>query len=628
MTSSPQSQRSPSFFGTWKNLDLSQLRRHGLSVLSALVATGLAIYAIWHPDHQEQDAILRMLATIALGIPLFLLPSLIFEQPQQSKRRLQATFALLLLMIAYIAFSRGWSNVFFFYKSLQGFVLCHLLVSLAPYFRDRTQDEKEFWSANWFLLNRFHMAATQSVLLLIGMLIALLSIKHLFGLEIAGEVSGTVAAVMIFFVSVILFIGSLGELKEVVEPAEILKRLVRTVLTPLAFAYFAILYAYGLKVAIAREWPRGGIGLLVSGLAMIITLSYVIMRPLATSDVFGQKLKAFWSWSFRLLLGPVLLLMLGLGRRVSDYGWTEQRAALGYLALWMFGIGVFYWYPNRRRLVAIPLSLAVLLLVTWFGPLSPSFIGKESQSGRLQTLLSKDRATLSFEDKKSINSILQSLCEAYGVDVMAKAARVTLRPTAPAKLGDLIPPPLTYGSTNFARLCDDDYRDGTVAPGPLSQALTQLNVPKIDRYASTETKEDLSFYRPSPDDLSFGKYEIAQFAFDDWRRTGNVADDSFIEQEHGRLKIRMKRVPASLEWETAPGVWRKLDLGPVSKFMMASKDLKLNPAEYGAGLQIVDSDRNRRIELQIVSARFIEGDLNQIGSLHFTSLVENSRPAH
>jgi uncharacterized BrkB/YihY/UPF0761 family membrane protein len=77
------------------------------------------------------------------------------------------------------------------------------------------------------------------------------------------------------------------------------------------------------------------------------------MRPLATSEEFDRSL--------RLLIGAfvfywvaVLLLMLGLGRQVSEYGWTNQRAALGFLALWMLAIAIYYWHPNRRRLSRFP----------------------------------------------------------------------------------------------------------------------------------------------------------------------------------------------------------------------------------------------------------------------------------
>lgn len=624
MTSYPPGRGPNSLLEFWKSLDLRQLGQHWLSALCACFNTVFAVYVIWHPNQFDQDATLRLLATISLGISLFLLPGLVLEEQKQSKLRLISTAFLVLTLAAYAVLGSRWSNVVFLYKTLQGFAICHLLVSLATFFQKRDQVEREFWSANWFLLNRFQMAATQCIFLLIGISLALLSIQKLFGIQVASEVYATTWVILLFFVSVMLFIGSLGERREVVEPPEILKRIVRTVLTPLALAYFAILYAYAIKIGLSREWPRGGIGLLVSGLALIVTLSYVIMRPLATSNVFGRKLKSFWNWSFRLLLGPVLMLMLGLGRRVSEYGWTEQRAALGYLSLWMFGIGIYYWHPNRRRLVGIPLSLLGVLTVTWFGPLSPSYIGEKSQTYRLIEL--STRKSLTFEDKKNINSILRTICEAEGPDVMAKAANVTLKPTSPGAPGEASSDSrLGYGATDFARLCGDDNRKSPAAPGPISQALAQLGIPKLDRYSTEEIVEDFYFNRPRQEELIFQKAELGIFTFDDWQRVRDEKIEKILEQLHGGVKMRMKQKPATLEWEAAPGVWRKLDLGAAIDFMKNADDKETQADQYARGLRLTDSYLGRRLEVQITSARLVRGDVNQLGSIHFTTLLEHAR---
>lgn len=618
MSNSPKFEGLSSLLSTWKNLDLRQLKLHWLSILAALCATGLAIIASWNNDHPNFDAIVRLLSTIVMGISLFVLPSLVFDEQKEAKKRLMTILALAALLIVYYVFSQSWSNAFFFYKTLQGFVLFHLLVSLAPYFRNRNLSEDEFWSSNWFLLNRFHMAVTQSVLLLIGLFLALLSINHLFDTKIQGEVFRSAAAVIIFFISVIIFVGSLGDRKEIVEPAEILKRLVRTVLTPLALAYFAILYAYTVKLGIAREWPRGGLGLMVSGLALIVTLSYVIMRPLAASNEFGPRIKAFWNWSFRLLIGPVVLVMLGLGRRVSDYGWTEQRAALGYLAIWMLGIAIYYWHPNRRRLVGIPLSLTIVLLMTWFGPLSPTSVGERSQTSHLAELLAKDRASLTFEDKKRVNSIVRTLCETNGVDSMARAASVTVNPH-PATGANINLN--RYGSTDFIRMCDDGIREGKVVPGPISQALAQLGVPEIESYETSEQKSDVNFQRSNEHDIVFEKYETSLFSFDDWRKPVDPKVEALVEQQRGSLKLRMVRKPFKLEWEAAPGTWRKFDLAPAIDSIKAVGDKTETPDETSKRLRVVDTYRGRKVELQIISAQFYEGDYTDVVAIQIRSLV-------
>lgn len=623
------------FARVWRNLDLRQLRLHVMALVAATAACATTLFNIWNPPQTGQDDIIRLIVTLAMGISFFLVPSLIFDHPRDVKRRALATilFAVLYCLFAWV--SRDWPSIYFFYKILQGYVVSHLLVSLTPYLRRRFQKnsssspddlaEKYFWSENWFLLNRFQMAGVQSAFLLVGTFAALFSLHQLFGLDIKTEVYSTVAVLLISIGSVLLFVGSLGDRQQIIEPPEVLKRLVRTALTPLAIIYIAILYAYVVKIGVAREWPRGGIGFLVSGLAFIVTLSYVIMRPLAAADDFGPKLKRFWNYSFRLMIAPVLLLMLGLGRRVSEYGWTEQRAALGFLALWMLGLSLYYWNPNRRSLVGIPLSLTLVFLITWFGPLSPSFIDQKSQGARLEKLLALERPKMTRAQKGEVNTLLRHLCDSHGPEVMAKIARVEI-PLERVQESNRF---LGYGARNYARTCHDgNDAAATESKGHVSAALEKLGVEKIDPGSTSASKQDFSFRRTSQSPMFFDGVEFGEVAFNSWDQPQpDAIDKDWIYASSGNMKFRFNRKISKLEWSPKENIWHDLDLTAVAKYVYADRDkLKIENTSYAEaeskGLRIKAAAAGRSLEIQVRLMTFKEDDPLRPNSIDFTALMK------
>ena len=615
---------SGTFLATWKNLDARQLRLHWASALSALVAFLLTTYNIWLPNGTDRSDLVRTTITVTIGISLFLIPSLIFEESRNAKRRLATLSGLLILSGLFMWFSHYWTDAYYGYKIFQLFLLAHVLVSLTPLvsriIETRSlsapqneaaadQIEKSFWSENWFLLERLHMAFTQSVLLIVGSCAALFSIDKLFQIKVESEVYGTVVAFIAYIISTLLFIGSLGERKEIVEPADILKRLVRTVLTPLAVIYIAILYAYGVKIGLSREWPRGSIAFLVSGLAFIITFSYLIMRPLANSQEFGSWLKKFWNNSFRLLIGPVLLLMLGLGRRVSEYGWTEQRAALGLLALWMLGISLYYWTPNRRSVVGIPVSLAAILFFTWFGPFSPAFIGHHSQEGRLVKLLAKERAKLTFEEKKEVNSVLSYLCGSHGPEAMSQASGVELDRST-----------LNPGSGEAARRVN--CGDGYVASGQVIYALGKLGVEVIGHNQSTK-KPDSHYNSRYEANVNFQNAIYSQIDFDLSGEPAPTEDTTWVIRQKGALQLRMHRTTQELEWLAAKDQWVKVDLSKAIDVLYKHRGEPWNETpDLSNEARVLVKHAGRTMEIQFSAVSFDEDQRSKLDRLSIFVLLQ------
>lgn len=550
----------------WKYVDVRQYQRHWPSLVAAAITFGLGYAIIWKHIPPDQETFYGRWAVVsALGISLFLAVTLTFAQS------LQRNIAIALGFVGLAIFGSlpnlgtfKWPDELYGFRMVQAGLLFHLLVSLAPLFHDRlngvvrkANDEKVFWGRNWFWMTRIQMAGAQSILLMFGTFAAFFSVQKLFELHsFSDKTYLTISLTATVLCSALLFIGSLGEeptRENPMEPPILLRKVVRTVFTPLSIAYLGILYAYAGKLIVQHRWPEGMIGFMVAGLALMVTLSYAIMRPLTESGDFSPRLKTFWNWSFRLLIPPLILLMFAIGRRTSEYGWTQDRVALGILTLWTFGIAIYYWNPTRRSLSTIPLSLAIVALVTWFGPLSPASLGLYSQTSRLRKLLNENpiemRSTLNADSPAviQINEALRYICRMHGTDAALDAAQIASSAIARDKL---------------PAKCE---RYGWDATHPLHAVTHILQIPFLGPATTTYTAESKSYRfqrRTFGSSARFQDHDFVSLNLPSRSRS----DDEDTNTGAGLVRFRFSSDTGILEWNPTnkDSAWQKIDLTPVA----------------------------------------------------------------
>ena len=79
-----------------------------------------------------------------------------------------------------------------------------------------------------------------------------------------------------------------------------------------------------MKILILREWPRGTIGWLVSIVSVFGMLALLLVHPLRNRP--GHRWIQLYSRSFYIGLFPlIVLLLMAIWRRLSEYGLTEDR---------------------------------------------------------------------------------------------------------------------------------------------------------------------------------------------------------------------------------------------------------------------------------------------------------------
>lgn len=189
---------------------------------------------------------------------------------------------------------------------------------------------------------------------------------------------------------------------------------------PLLIVYAVILHIYTLKIMVAGDLPKGQVAMLVSWFACKAILTYLATLHPEFNNGFMRRVRHLTPY---LLIVPCALLLVGIWKRIHDYGVTEERYFLILSIIWIiFSIAVLA--TRRLHEKFIPVGFVALLLATSAGPLAAHSVSLKSQLGILRSQLEKHHilqnerivpvaaaGAVTFEDKKQISSIISYLSQ-------------------------------------------------------------------------------------------------------------------------------------------------------------------------------------------------------------------------
>ena len=422
------------------------------SVLAAIAGIGLTAHV------GGADESTRALAAATLGLPLLFALTLFGERrlPSASARGIVLAAGVAALATFWAAWP-GWSSTIQALRFVQLSVAFHLLVAVLPY--AGLDEPNGFWQYNKGLFLRFLTAWLYSAVLYAGLAIALLALDKLFGVTMPGESYGRLWIVIAFVFHTWFFLGGvspeLGVLEQRTDYPAGLRIFTQFVLVPIVALYLVILTAYLAKVVATRQWPSGWIGYLVSSVATVGILSWLLVRPLEERAEFAW-VKTFTRGFYVVLMPAIAMLWLAIWKRIDQYGITERRYFLVVLSIWLAVIAVYYTVSRSRSIKLIPASLCALALLTLAGPTGAYAVSQASQMARLRgvllrnDLLSDGRLRrsardVSDADRAAISGGLRYLVETHGAEAIAAWLTDSLRlavhvgrarPTAEAGDGD------------------------------------------------------------------------------------------------------------------------------------------------------------------------------------------------
>jgi len=233
------------------------------------------------------------------------------------------------------------------------------------------------------------LAALFSAVTFVGLAGITFTVSSLFSLKISANTYLHIWMVMAGVLAPFLLMAGIpaggSEVTEGDYP-KTLRNLIIYVVTPLLAVYTVILYLYFAKILLTREWPVGLVAHLVLWYSLASTAILYFAWPLAKENRWA----GLFAHNFPRAIIPLLgMMFLAIGIRVNHYGITENRYYVIVIGLWVFVTSVYLSFAKNRNTVLLPASLAVVVLLSVFGPWSSFSVSMASQNGRLEGLLEK-----------------------------------------------------------------------------------------------------------------------------------------------------------------------------------------------------------------------------------------------
>lgn len=181
----------------------------------------------------------------------------------------------------------------------------------------------------------------------------------------------------------------------------ILQKGVMYVILPLLSLYILVLLVYALRILIAWELPEGMVSYLVSGVMFGYILCYTFLYPRIMDNT--SRLSLIMRKIIPACMLPLLILMtIGIIRRVADYGITVERLYLITLLLWFYGVCIIVFVQSIPRLRWIFLSFAALFLISSAHPFNYTKICERVHISQYEKLLKAHNIPLDTPDSQAV----------------------------------------------------------------------------------------------------------------------------------------------------------------------------------------------------------------------------------
>lgn len=400
------------------------LKKYPMVLISALVATVMGCIFFHDSFHGYQnDSMLQLSLTACLGIPVFLAISIIMRaKERRSVRALTIILNVIVCVLLSIFYIFAKSDNFEWYISLLLYAIsAHLLVSLSAHIGN--PDEMSFWQFNKNLLFRIITSLFFSSVLYIGISLALVATRYLFNINLDMVVYTYTFCIIFglfntwYFLSGIKINTIITDVDESYNKFDypiILKMFTQYILIPLLFVYVIILLCYELKILIEWTLPVGWVSIMI--LIYSITGIFTVLLSYPASFDREKRLIKLFTKTFYLTLFPfIVLFVLAVTRRFSDYGITESRYVLFVTAIWLTATALYFTLSRKKRIKVIPASLLVICLLISCGPWGMFSVSENSQINRLMSILKDNGVIVNHEIQNSSSICSKDFSNIYSI---------------------------------------------------------------------------------------------------------------------------------------------------------------------------------------------------------------------
>ncbi len=379
--------------------------RFPIVLASAIAGSILGVYIIGlnYQDHILRDELVKIVMALYLAMVAGVACT-IFGEREKLKATIQLTLNIAVLVISFFYFlsfpeSPKENDFVKFFLLL---IAMHALVAFAPFVN--SYPPNAFWQYNKQLFLKILTAFFYSHALFIGIAVALLAIDNLFVVHFDSDIYPKFYILVMGILNTTFFLSDLpsdvGSLEDQNDYPTGLKIFTQFILLPLVSLYLLILYAYGIKIISTQEWPVGWVSYLVLGFSIVGILALLLVWPLRNEEKH-QWIRTYSRFFFLALLPLIAMLFVAIGKRVMQYGVTENRYFILALAVWLLIMTCYFLFSKRKYIKIFPITLFLLCLISAYGPWSAFNTAEKSQFNRLKKLLQDNDH---FADGKAVSS--------------------------------------------------------------------------------------------------------------------------------------------------------------------------------------------------------------------------------
>lgn len=285
-------------------------------------------------------------------------------------------------------------------------------VFLLPFLKE--QNDLPLWNYTLRLVAGIIIAEIGTAILMGGLLLLPSSLHELFGTDSSwSHYESYVSFICLQFIAPVIILQFIPQQEKMHNTSDkglpkVLNGVVRFVLLPLFILYMVIVYAYGAKILFTWTLPNGWVSGLATALMAIMLALLLLLYP--SRFHAERKLDNLLFRWLPILVLPILILMsVAIGRRLSDYGISVPRLYLLTLNLWCYFACGYLIYNKGRRMWLLPVTFALVALLTSIGPWSYAHIVKRSFVSSIKKSLRQNHITALPMNDKTVDAWVSKL---------------------------------------------------------------------------------------------------------------------------------------------------------------------------------------------------------------------------
>ena len=287
------------------------------------------------------------------------------------------------------------------YKFVIAALIAVLVLSLLVLSFLKDKDDVAFWNFSLRSIGAAVTALVVSGIVCGGLELLFVAIDKLFGAYISSHCYVNIVIVSFCLLAPILCIQAIpnGTLKHDYEPM-CLPRLIENAVTklfmPIAAAYFITLYCYAAKILFTWQLPDGWVSWLVSASMVAMVILLIMVYPFrekasnSTSSWNRKAVQIITHWMPILMLPLLLLMSIGIARRISDYGITILRLYLAAFNLWCYAVCIVLIIRRKAGIIWIPVSLVLCFALLTLLPVNVSSYVKKNLTAKVTAALQEN----------------------------------------------------------------------------------------------------------------------------------------------------------------------------------------------------------------------------------------------